>query len=743
MYNKKMGKLYVNGKGDMKSGGKASGKGVSAALVWLPVGALLLALAILPLPVLAATPITTCTELQNIDHDLTGDYYLANDISCSGFDYGDGKGFMPIGASGSQFTGTFDGRGYKITSLDINRPSMDDVGLFGWAGSGSEIKDVSLEGVDVSGGSGIGGLVGYNWGGTITNCSISLGSVSGGSGVGGLVGYNNEGAITNSSSSGTVSGSGDYVGGLIGDNYGGTITNSSSSGSVSGDWYVGGLVGRIEQSGGTIENSYSSSTVSGSLRVGGLVGSNYYGGTITNCSSSGSVSGDDYVGGLVGYNYPGTIINSSSSGTVSGTDDYVGGLVGYFEGTITNSSSSCRVSGTDYVGGLVGDNYGGTITNSYSSGYVRGSGNDVGGLVGLNNNGGTITNSYSSGNVRGYSYFVGGLVGHNGGTITNSHYPGDDITCTGCDNTIGNTTKAKLQNGTWLKTAPNNWDFDTIWGRVDGVTYPYLQWEFADVNCTCGDVCVNETGWQRDRSPFIASNAPIQNSIDNTSEGNTICVEDGTYTENVDVTRRLTVRSENGSASTTVQAQSTSDHVFYVTADYVNVFGFTMTGATGSRKAGIYLSSGMDNCTIFNNSASNNYAGIYLNNADNNNISCNWVHHNNEKGFYLTSGSTGNIIGNNNIMSNGASANDSWHYNFYNDQENAVTATANYWGTDNETLIAESIYDWNEDSSKGNVTFGQRSGPAPCAPIPELATVALFSVGLLVLAGYVVLRRRI
>ena len=72
-------------------------------------------LAFLPQPALAATPITNCEELQNIRNGLAGDYYLANDVNCSGFDYGDGKGFMPIGTSSNKFTGTFDGQGYKIT----------------------------------------------------------------------------------------------------------------------------------------------------------------------------------------------------------------------------------------------------------------------------------------------------------------------------------------------------------------------------------------------------------------------------------------------------------------------------------------------------------------------------------------------------------------------------------------------------------------------------------------------------
>jgi len=186
-------------------------------------------LSFLPQPAQAQTPITTCTELQNIRNDLSRDYYLANAIDCSCTSgWNGGAGFEPIGTSSSKFTGTFDGNGYKITHLYINRSSTNHVGLFGYTGSGSEIKDVGLEEVNVN-----------------------------------------------------------------------------------GNWYVGGL------------------------------------------------------------------------------------------------------------------------------------------------------------------------VGDNGGTITNSYYPGDDITCTGCDNLIGNTTKANLQNETWLTTPPNNWDFDTIWGIVEGVTYPYLRWQYA------------------------------------------------------------------------------------------------------------------------------------------------------------------------------------------------------------------------------------------------------------------------
>ena len=88
---------------------------------------------------------------------MTADYYLANDIDCSGI-----ANFIPIGVWGSRFTGTFDGQGYKITHLYINRATWDYVGLFGCTGSGSEIKDVGLEEVNVSGYMRVGGLVGFD-----------------------------------------------------------------------------------------------------------------------------------------------------------------------------------------------------------------------------------------------------------------------------------------------------------------------------------------------------------------------------------------------------------------------------------------------------------------------------------------------------------------------------------------------------------------------------------------------------
>jgi parallel beta-helix repeat protein len=136
----------------------------------------------------------------------------------------------------------------------------------------------------------------------------------------------------------------------------------------------------------------------------------------------------------------------------------------------------------------------------------------------------------------------------------------------------------------------------------------------------------------------------IQWAVDNASAGDTIFVRDGTYTENVDVNKRLTIRSENGSASTIIQAESSDDHVFEVTVDYVDISGFTVQDTTGTYKAGIYLNNA-DHCTISENTASNNYAGIYLNSSSTNYLTGNTAS-NNYAGIYLNSSSTNYLTGN-------------------------------------------------------------------------------------------------
>jgi hypothetical protein len=291
---------------------------------------------------------------------------------------------------------------------NVNAGKSDYVGLLVGKLSGGTISGCYVEGGSVSGDARVGGLVGDNYFGTISNCSSS-GSVEGTERVGGLVGYDCYGIITNCFAMYSIVGD-NRVGGLLGDNYHGLITNSYSSGSITGDEYVGGLVGYNDY--GLITKCGSSAIVLGGDDIGGLVGYNDYG-TISNSYSFGSVLGDDTVGGLVGYVYYSAITDCYSTGNVSG-EYRVGGLVGDIEDvTISDCFSEGEVSGTTYIGGLVGVNYHGTITKCYSLGNVDGD-KSVGGLVACN--GGTITNCYSTSSVTA-GYSVGGLVGENGLSI--------------------------------------------------------------------------------------------------------------------------------------------------------------------------------------------------------------------------------------------------------------------------------------------------------------------------------------
>ncbi|MGD0572270.1 MAG: GLUG motif-containing protein [Sedimentisphaerales bacterium] len=227
---------------------------------------------------------------------------------------------------GTAFTGTFDGKGHRIACFTINGGSNSYLGLFGQINSSGSVKNLGLEYfVVVSSSSYVGGLVGWNYSGSISNC-YSTGTVSGTYFVGSLVGYNDS-SISYCYSTGAVSGDSNAysVGGLVGESGGGSISNCYSTGTVSGgskSYYVGGLVGQ-NGGGSSISNCYSTGTVSGSNYVSGLVGMNY--GSISVCYSTGAVSGFYRVGGLVGWSFSGSISSSFWDTNTSGQTISSGG----------------------------------------------------------------------------------------------------------------------------------------------------------------------------------------------------------------------------------------------------------------------------------------------------------------------------------------------------------------------------------------------------------------------------------
>jgi parallel beta-helix repeat protein len=206
----------------------------------------------------------------------------------------------------------------------------------------------------------------------------------------------------------------------------------------------------------------------------------------------------------------------------------------------------------------------------------------------------------------------------------------------------------------------------------------------------------------------------IQDAINASQPGDTIIVRDGTYTENVVVNvANLTLRSENGSASSTVLAAVNTSDVFRVTANSVTITGFTVRNATDSASAacGIHLDSFVHHCTISGNTVSENYCGIRLSALSNNNtLTGNTVMNNSVYGILVVSSS------NNNLKNNTASNNNYCGIRLSESSNNNLTgniATNNSfegiwldYSSNNNTLtgntVSENYYGIRLSSSSNN-----------------------------------------
>ncbi len=219
----------------------------------------------------ALTQISNCLELQAMKDNLAEDYELVNDIDCSGTaSWNGGAGFEPVGTSSTRFAGIFNGQGYQINGLLIER-STSYIGLFGYADSIAQITSVGLINTNVKGSQFVGGLVGWNSG--LINNAYTLGnSTAEISIVGGLAGWNS-GLISRSYSIVNVFCIDAQFGGLVGRNDG-SISNCYAAGNVTGlDNPAGGLVGW--HSGASIVDCYATGYVSAagiSSQIGGLIG---------------------------------------------------------------------------------------------------------------------------------------------------------------------------------------------------------------------------------------------------------------------------------------------------------------------------------------------------------------------------------------------------------------------------------------------------------------------------------------
>ena len=204
-----------------------------------------------------------------------------------------GKDWSPIGTNFyNSYTGTFDGGGHTIMGLTVTTNDQY-VGLFGRLGRAGTVKNVVMDGIQITCNHRLGyagGVAGFSWGGTIENCSVS-GSVSGTICAGGVVGIQWEASITGCSSSATVKGM-VQVGGVAGEtNSGATMAACYATGNVTieidpiNNILGGGLVGF--NAGSSVLACYATGNVTstgsstGNVHIGGFLGDNYT--TVTAC----------------------------------------------------------------------------------------------------------------------------------------------------------------------------------------------------------------------------------------------------------------------------------------------------------------------------------------------------------------------------------------------------------------------------------------------------------------------------
>jgi len=439
-------------------------------------------------------------DLDAVRYNLGGNHTLMNDLDATTPGYEElaspranrGKGWQPIG-TWHIFMGSFDGQGYEIRDLFVNRPDEYSAGLFANVGPNGVIEDIGVVDATVTGLVWVDELVGAS--SSAAGNSYSPAASLAGGGVGGLVGWN-RGIVSNSYSTGRVTGD-EVVGGLVGENTG-FVSNSYFTGSVNGENSVGGLVGW--NYGGAVSNSYynyDEVLINGEniITIGALFNKDFEqwlaNGKFLDVNESLSQEDGYYLISNVSDFKKLLAFGQDDSLKFRLTNDldletqanfYIPYLAGEFDGNghkIRNSSvdsgfvlqlglfgylassgtvsevgvENVNITGFSFVGGLVGLSMG-TVNNSYATGSVNGYSN-VGGLVGKNE--GTVSNSYSTGSVTG-EVRVGGLVGWHcnpeEGAVTDSYSTGS----VNGENSVGGLVGVNE----WGSTVSNSfWDTET------------------------------------------------------------------------------------------------------------------------------------------------------------------------------------------------------------------------------------------------------------------------------------------
>ena len=470
-------------------------------------------------------------QVRNFLNDTSVVFSLEADIDMTDWiaDNNPVQGWSPIGNSSGTFNGTFNGNGHTISNLWIKRPDTDYIGLFGYAGTSSEIHDLTLTNARYEGTDYVGGIIGYLYNSgkgseaTISNCKFLQGNIIGGNYLGGIIGYaeaiisnnreqnsRNSIAIENCVSECKIIGN-DYIGGIVGnvysffshdkENFSSTVSRlngstrieidkcTSNSCIIKGKNYIGGIAGYYKTSAPTKAQHDPRTTALAEISQKYCISNN--------CS----ISGNDYIGGSVGY------IRSSSVKSTSYYDSNTASC------NIAISYSSNTINGTKYIGGLVGYVYNNDVASfhrNYAVGSINGESN-LSGLVGYAN-GCTINYCYSKFNYIKGTENVSGLL-NNVGNVSNSVAINTEISAAESLARIGTGSNISYGNNlAWTLTSmvldgvkqpipaddgPNGtstglstlrmqatyeglgWDFGSTWAIQEGESFPYLQTQTA------------------------------------------------------------------------------------------------------------------------------------------------------------------------------------------------------------------------------------------------------------------------
>jgi len=280
------------------------------------------------------------------------------------------------------------------------------------------------------------------------------------------------------------------------------VKNITISGSITAANFVGGIVGRADNTAFTnCKNAayVKASTNASGTTVGGIVGRLGGGSSLINCSNSGTIIGvNDYAGGMAGNAAFGTTASPTimqycyNSGSVSGSTKYVGGMAGYGGGgiTIDQCFNSGKISALQGASGGI-DGYGGDvtkwviITNCYNTGTVSGAGAQSGGILGFTNTGKwfyNITNCYNTGTVSNATtseaiagQIVTPITLTGAGVVSNCYY----LTGSATTNANGGVVKtgSELQDAGFVTTMNNGSSLWSTDGSNLNTGYPILAWQ--------------------------------------------------------------------------------------------------------------------------------------------------------------------------------------------------------------------------------------------------------------------------